>query len=373
MDTHTFLRSVAHRQDGVVTHGQALAAGVPEHEIGTLCLTGRWVPLAELVYSVDRSVVVSRRARVRAAVLSLGPGAVAVLETAAELHGMAGPQVTDTIYVAVRSATGSRGRRGMPPGRLPMGGHAAAPAPHAGPPGPRSADPAGLRPATRNGGTSPRPHRPGPASRVLAPAVGGARLQVMRGPIAPHEVHAVAGIAVTSPVRTAADLLLRLPRYPAVAMLDDGLHRGLLTAEALAGVPAMITGRTGAPAARRHIAEADGRAQSPLETRVRLRCADGGLVPDELQHVVREPDGHILAVADLAWLRAGVLAEADGIGPHEGPDAVYSDRWRQNSLANAGWRVLRFTWTDTLRADYIPSQVRAALSCPVGPITAAGR
>jgi hypothetical protein len=46
METHAFLRSIARRQDGVVTHGQAPAAGVPLHEIATLCLAGRRRPLA---------------------------------------------------------------------------------------------------------------------------------------------------------------------------------------------------------------------------------------------------------------------------------------------------------------------------------------
>ena len=114
--------------------------------------------------------------------------------------------------------------------------------------------------------------------------------------------------------------------------------------------------------ARRWIGEADGRARSPLETRTRLRCADGGVAPDQVGYLIRDEYGHILAEADMAWLAAKVIAEADGVGPHSLPDAVFTDRHRQNVLANAGWRVLRFTWTDTLRPDPIPTVVRQALA-----------
>lgn len=358
MDTHTFLRSVARRQDGVVTHGQALAAGVPEHEIGTLRLTGRWLSPADRVYQIDAALEVSRRGRIRAAVLSLGPGAVAVLGTAAELLEMGGLPASDEIWVAV-PAPSAAARGGLRPSRVR--GPAAAAAPSS---GARQ----GVVTDTAQGIRGPRarpvagPHHP-----------GRPRIRVLRGRLAAHEIHAVAGIPVSSPVRTAADLLLRLPRYPAVALLDAALHHGLLTTAALAAVPAMIRGRAGAAAARRHLAEADGRAHSPLATRVRLRCADGGVAPDDLQHVVRDPDGHILAVADLAWPGHAVLAEADGAGPPGAPRAVHEDRRRQNNLADAGWRALRFAWADTLRAEYIPCVVRSALSRPVPSITAAGR
>ncbi|MET8906177.1 type IV toxin-antitoxin system AbiEi family antitoxin domain-containing protein [Micromonospora sp. NPDC004551] len=51
-------------------------------------------------------------------------------------------------------------------------------------------------------------------------------------------------------------------------------------------------------------------------------------------------------------------------GPHQTPHAVYENRVRQNRLANAGWTVLRFTWPDTLRPDYIPHTIACALPRP---------
>ncbi len=57
-----------------------------------------------------------------------------------------------------------------------------------------------------------------------------------------------------------------------------------------------------------------------------------------------------------------MIAEADGRDPHSTPGALFDDRQRQNRLTNAGWTVLRFTWPDTLRPDYIPQVVRQALA-----------
>jgi len=75
-----------------------------------------------------------------------------------------------------------------------------------------------------------------------------------------------------------------------------------------------------------------------------------------------DDDGYLLGIGDLAWRRHRIIAEADGRGPHGLPEAVFADRRRQNRLVNAGWTVLRFTWQDTLRPDYIPWTVRQAMA-----------
>ncbi|MFF5069694.1 endonuclease domain-containing protein [Micromonospora olivasterospora] len=178
----------------------------------------------------------------------------------------------------------------------------------------------------------------------------------------PGEIVDVAGVPATSLLRTVTDVILRQGRYPAVAVLDSALNRGLLTDEDVAALPALIRGRRGAVAARTYLAEVDGRAQSPLETRARLRCVDGGVPPDELQLEVRDEEGRLLGIGDLGWRAARLIAEADGSDPHAAPDALFADRRRQNRLVNAGWRILRFTWADTLCPDYIPRTVRHAMS-----------
>ncbi|MEV4627401.1 type IV toxin-antitoxin system AbiEi family antitoxin domain-containing protein [Micromonospora sp. NPDC049523] len=293
---------MAARQDGVVTREQALAAGLTVREIDRLCRGGRWRRLARAAYLVEvaPSPLAARRARIRAAVASFGELATAVLGTAAELHGLAGLRTDPRIHVSV----------------------------------------------------------PGPAARPLRPRDPAVVVHQLVTP--PEQVGTIGGIRTTTAARTAADLLLRVDRFSAVSMLDSALHQGAITEPDLLVVRAMLARRRGAVSARHHLGQADGRAESPLETRVRLRCVDGGVAPDELQHPVRDEDGYLLAVGDLAWLRERIIGEADGAAVHATPEALYRDRRRQNLIANAGWRVLRFTWSDTLDPDYIPTTIRAA-------------
>ncbi|WP_320067287.1 hypothetical protein [Micromonospora sp. RTGN7] len=297
------VRRVAGARDGVVTLAQARAAGFTTHEVQRLCRSGRWRAIARGGYLVDADLYdgVPRAAQIRAAMASFGPAAVAVLGTAAELHRIAGLPRTDEIHLSV----------------------------------------------------------PGPIARPARAA--HPEVVVHQLVIAPNQLGLVGGITTTGPLRTISDLMLRADRYVAVSLLDSALNRGLVGAEELRLVPSMIRGKRGAVAARRHLEESDGRAQSPLETRARLRCADGGVPPDVLQLEVRDADGYLLGIGDLGWRAARLIAEADGRGPHGGPQAVHADRRRQNRLINAGWRILRFTWSDTLSPDYIPWTVRQAL------------
>lgn len=304
MEPLSLIRKIASEQDGVVTMTQAVSAGLLKHQVDSLCRAGRWrrMALGSYLVDADRFPETPRRALIRATLAALGPGAVAVLATAAELYGIEGLRNSDQIHVSV-----------------PV--------------------------------DDPRAQR------------RRSELIVLHQLTLPQEcVTSVAGIRATTPVKTVADLVLRATRYRAVSILDSALNQGLLSAAEVAALPALIRRRRGAVAARRYLAEADGRARSPLETRVRLQCVDGEVAPDVLQHEVRDEDGYLLGVGDLTWLKARVIAEADGRGPHGTPEAVFADRRRQNLFVNAGWTVVRFTWADTLRRDYISYTVRNAIA-----------
>ncbi|MEU0546988.1 type IV toxin-antitoxin system AbiEi family antitoxin domain-containing protein [Micromonospora sp. NPDC005979] len=304
MNRVDLLRSIAAEQDGLVTRAQAMRIGFSRNDIDQLVAAGRWRRVARAVYltSGHRVDPPSRRCRIRAAVLSLGPPAHAVFGTAAELHGIAGLPQRDEIHVAL-------------PGR-----------------------------AAR-------------LARIADPAVV---LHQLEHP--PETVCRWRGIPVTTPLTTISEILLREDRYASVSVLDSALNRRLLTLDCLARIPALIRGRRGAVAARGYLAEADGRSQSPLETRSRLRCVDGRVPPDVLQLEIRDPDGYLLGTGDLGWRGPRVVAEADGRDVHSVPEAVFADRRRQNRLVNAGWTVLRFTWQDTMQPDYIPWTVRQAIA-----------
>ncbi|MFH9982620.1 hypothetical protein ACH4ND_25940 [Streptomyces sp. NPDC017179] len=174
------------------------------------------------------------------------------------------------------------------------------------------------------------------------------------------------GLPLTTPARTCADLLLQLPRAEAVSVLDSALHEGLLSHPDLLGIPAFLSGRPGAPRAREWLRLADGRAESPLETRVRLICLDDGLPPPLLQWRIGDPERGCSYRIDLGWPTHLVGVEADGKAPHSTPQALYQDRHRHNRLSTLlpGLTLLRFTWSDTYDPPRILLPLRQALGCP---------
>lgn len=101
------------------------------------------------------------------------------------------------------------------------------------------------------------------------------------------------GLRVTGPGRTLRDALPGLDRETAVCLMDPALNQGLVKEEGVEGVSRAMRGRRGCVNIQRWWELADGRSQSPLETRIRLICRDGGSPPDELQHRFTDLDGQV--------------------------------------------------------------------------------
>lgn len=163
------------------------------------------------------------------------------------------------------------------------------------------------------------------------------------------------GLRATDPVRTLRDTVPALGRERAVCLMDSALNQKLLRQEDIEPMNRVMRGRAGCADMRRWWRLVDGRAQSPLETRIRLICKDGGIPPDELQRRFTDREGRTVAVVDFWWERARIIGEADGLGPHSTPRALARDRERQNALQMLypDVRIVRFTWADLNRPGYI--------------------
>ncbi|WP_462188372.1 hypothetical protein [Frankia sp. CcWB2] len=108
---------------------------------------------------------------------------------------------------------------------------------------------------------------------------------------------------------------------------------------------------------------ADGRAENPLETRLRLLLADNGLAPVELQWPVRDGTGQIITRLDLAWPAQRLDVEADTFSATSPPAMIYQDRHRGNILAALRWTVLRFSVADvTWHPERVVSAVTRVLA-----------
>lgn len=291
------IASLSAKQGGVITISQCYALGVSYQDVRARCDSGRWRRLCRGTYLVT-SAIVPAEAPMRSALLALGGDAVVVLGSAARLWKIDGAPSGPDLHV-------SRPR------------------------------------------PSPRAHRP------------GVRLHHFDTPA--EHVSVVNGIAVTSPLRTVADLMCTLDRASAIAVADSALNRGLVGRHELRNLLLSRRGRRGRARAMEWLTLVDGRAESPLETRVRLDCVDHGIPPDDLQFPIIGPDNTTHGFADMVWKKRRVVGEADGVGPHSHPNALFRDRERQNRFVVAGWIVLRFTWRDVMRPGAVASMVRRAL------------
>ncbi|WP_254904224.1 endonuclease domain-containing protein [Streptomonospora nanhaiensis] len=293
---------LAAAQHGVVSRAQALDCGLTDSAIRRLVARRRWRRLRPRVFYVQPGGdPPPLAARVMAVQLAYGPRAVAVGPTAARLWRFSG----------------------LPPA----------------PGGDR------LHVVLLGGG---------------APRGTGVRAYTWRLP--PSEVTVCRGIRLTTPGRTLRDTVMLVDRHTAVSVIDSALQAGAVSAEELPDLCAANARRPGAARTRAWWALADPRAQSSLETRLRLVCHDAGIPPEDLQYPVYRSDGTLAGRADLAWPSRGVVVEADGRGPHSLPAALFTDRGRQNRILTAPGRLtlLRFTWSDLQRPKDIVAMIRQA-------------
>ena len=211
-----------------------------------------------------------------------------------------------------------------------------------------------------------------PETDRFGPVIG---LRIRRTPLPEHDVRSVGRVLCTRPVRTALDLARFEDLMESVPALDVLLARGLVRPEHLSDAAATLPRGRGTSRARRAVALADGRAESPPESRLRLLLRLAGLMPQP-QYVVRDADGRPVARVDLAFPEHRVAVEYDGAW-HGRPGQLAHDRRRLNALVAAGWTVLHVTAADMHEPAALLQRVCTLLAARdrgvVGPSTVSER
>lgn len=189
-------------------------------------------------------------------------------------------------------------------------------------------------------------------------------LRVQQAPITAGEVVELSGYRVTSLERTAFDLARTLSYERAVAVLDAALH-AKAEPQVLADLAQQATNRRGVGVARRALAFADRRAESVAESISRVRMAEVGLPAPELQFEVVD-HGIWIARVDFAWLDCRVVGEFDGRVKYAGtPDqvaqAVMDEKARHSALEDAGWIIVRWTWSELFDRPRFRARIQTAL------------
>ena len=182
---------------------------------------------------------------------------------------------------------------------------------------------------------------------------------VRRAQLARHDIVRRRGLPTTSALRTVVDLGGRDPLTEGVVTADLFLHAGLVSIDDLRSYVAEHPGARGIARLRRVVDLVEPKAESAMETRLRMLLVLARLPRPEVQVSIHDKAGRFLGRPDLFYSRQRLAIEYDG-GNHR--DRLVDDNRRQNSLVGAGLRLLRFTAADVYgNPDAIAMQVRRSL------------
>ena len=197
----------------------------------------------------------------------------------------------------------------------------------------------------------------------------GRGYRVARAALPDDDVRPWLAFGTTSVARTLVDCAREWSLTDSVIAIDAAMHelkvdRAELHAAVLAG-----THRVGIAGAARALNLADGRAESPLESRGRLAMLAVGLPRPELQVDIYDDAGYI-GRADAWYEEAGVAIEFDGRVKYDAPwrapgDVLWEEKRREDRMRDAGARVVRVvnddlgpTWTQK------SARIRSLLNTP---------
>lgn len=186
-----------------------------------------------------------------------------------------------------------------------------------------------------------------------------AGVKVHRIPVESDERLDVEGMPVADGPRTFVDLAGTLSFEGLVAVGDVVLRR--YDAAALRSAVDRRRRRPGLPLARRALPLLDAGADSPAETRARLRLHAAGFAAMRHGVVIRDAAGEWLAAPDLADEQARVAVQHDGLVHVVGtPGRRRKDIQRDEVSRQADWEVVVSTALDDARPHLLIEKVTAA-------------
>lgn len=172
------------------------------------------------------------------------------------------------------------------------------------------------------------------------------------------EICDVAGIAVTTPERTALDLARHRPRSQAVARLDALANAtGVKTVDTLT-LAQRYPGARGLRRAVESLGLMDGGAQSPRETWLRLLLVDEWLEPLRTQVAVGE--GRTVVHLDLGYDEPKIGLEYEGSHHSEDRNTYVYDIGRAAFIERRGWTLIKVVKEHS--PEFIRFRVREAFA-----------
>jgi hypothetical protein len=179
---------------------------------------------------------------------------------------------------------------------------------------------------------------PAELARVRQPAPAG--IVVHSGSLAADEICLRQSIDCTTPARTAYDIGRRVPGDTAIIRIDALLNATRCSVAEIERIADRYPGARGIRRLRTALDLADGGAESPKETELRLLLVRDGL-PRPVTQILVVKQGHKPRRIDMGWPQWKIGVEYDGEQHFTNPDDYANDIVRLEFLAAQGWIIVR--------------------------------
>ncbi len=160
------------------------------------------------------------------------------------------------------------------------------------------------------------------------------------------EVAEVDGTLVTSPARTVWDVCVTSGVEAGLVTADSMLNLGLVLDRDFLDLVSRYSTWRGSRRAKMTLSLADGRSDSPGETRARLMFQRAGIPRPVLQFRVEDHGGDLIGISDFAWPEHRLLGEFDGKVKYGNPEDLFKEKIREDRLRAQGWSIIRLVWSD---------------------------
>ena len=183
------------------------------------------------------------------------------------------------------------------------------------------------------------------------------------GTIAGDEITEIDGVLVSSPDRCVWELACAQSVESALVTADAALHQRVVTRESLHETADQFRTWQGSRSGRLALTLADGRSESPGESRSRFLFWRHDVPRPDLQFHVLDSTGRLVARTDFAWEHYRHLAEFDGRIKYDGTfvplgfESVFTEKRREDLARAESWGMSRIVWSD-LSADVAAATAR---------------
>jgi len=175
------------------------------------------------------------------------------------------------------------------------------------------------------------------------------------------------GLAATSAARAVIEHGTVNSVESTLVSADGALHLGRCTGQELVDQFAAMERWPRTLHTQLVVRLADGRSESPGETRARYLCWRHGLPAPDLQFEVYDEHGQLVGISDFAWPEHRLLGEFDGrmkygrgLVPGQDPSEVlFNEKRREDRLREiTQWAMVRLVWADLGLGAYTADRIR---------------